>query len=151
MPGWGSYVKPKKTRADLRIEARREYGKRWPSDIEELQQIAAIAKMKVKRLPYVPPEDPAVAAARTDPGASITGPCQTWIDGHRAWREAGRPRDKAGAPEPTERQKKLEATRAWNKARYQKTKSVKAVKERPRRKTKRDPGGGPSSCECASN
>ena len=128
MVGWGSYVKPKKSKQQVALERRRELGNKFFSPLDELRQLAAIAKVKVKRLPYVPPEDPAVASARTDPDAPVTGPCQSWVDSHRRWREAGRPRGKVATTEPSERQKKLAATRAWNKARYQKTKATKSVK-----------------------
>jgi hypothetical protein len=75
MPGWGSYVKPKKTKAELRIEARREYGKRWLSDIDELQRITATARVKVKRLPPAPhPDDIAPVVVRDPDAARPAGP-----------------------------------------------------------------------------
>jgi hypothetical protein len=125
MPGWGSDVKRKKTKADLRIEARREYGKRRPSDIEELVSLAADAKVKIQRLPPAPHPDDVAPCETEEP---VVGPCQAHVKYCRAWRAAGRPRGKAVTPEPTERQKKLAATRAWNKARYQKMKAKKPVK-----------------------
>jgi hypothetical protein len=106
MAGWGSYVKPKKSKQQVALERRRGLGNKFFTPIDELRQLAAPAKVKVKRLLYVPPEDPAVASARTDPGVPVTGPCQAWIDGHRRWREAGRARGKAATPEPTERRRK---------------------------------------------
>jgi hypothetical protein len=128
MPGWGGYVKPRKTKRQAALERRHELGKIYFTPIDELVSLAATAKVKVKRLPYVPPEDP-VTNVLVDPGAPLTEPCQAWVEGHRRWRDAGRPRGKVAPPEPTDRQKKLEATRAWNKARYQKTKTTKPAKE----------------------
>ena len=103
MPGgWGGYKKPRKTKQQIALERRRELGNKFFSPIEELEQLVAKSRVKVKRLPCVPPEDPAIASARTDPDAPSRGPCQDWIEGHRRWREAGKPRGKVVAPKPPE-------------------------------------------------
>src|ERR1700709_122736 len=106
MAGWGSYVKLKKTKQQLALERRRELGNKFFTPIDELRQLAATARVKVKRLPYVPPDEP-LASPSIDPGAPFTGPGRAWVEGHRRWRKAGRPRGKAATPEPSERQKKL--------------------------------------------
>jgi hypothetical protein len=102
---WGSYVKTKKTKQQVALERRRELGAKYFTPIDELVSLAATAKVKVKRLPYVPPEDP-VASPPIDPGAPVTGPCQAHVDYFRAWRAAGRPRGKVAAPANAEASRK---------------------------------------------
>jgi hypothetical protein len=101
MGGWGGYVKPKKSKRQVALERRRALGEKYFTPIDELVSLAATTRVKVKRLPYVPPEDPVVAAARADPDAPATAPCQSWVDGHRRWRAAERPRGKVAAAEPS--------------------------------------------------
>jgi hypothetical protein len=108
MPGWNGYVKPQKSKQQVALERRRKLGERYFTPVDELLRIAATAKVKVKRLPYVAPEDPVVPR---DPEAPTSGPCQTWVEGHRAWREAGRPRGEAIPSEPTEREKGVATAR----------------------------------------
>ena len=146
MAGWGGYQKPKKSKQQLALERRRELGNKFFTPIDELRQLVASARVKVRRLPYVPPEDPAVASARTDPDAPVTGPCQSWVDGHRRWREAGRPRGKLAAAEPARRrllsygsrgeskvtkpEKPLEAVNAVKPVKAAKPKAKKPVKSK---------------------
>jgi hypothetical protein len=58
MPGWGGYVKPRKHKQQVALERRRELGKKYFTPIGELISLAATARVSVKRLPYVQPEDP---------------------------------------------------------------------------------------------
>jgi hypothetical protein len=78
--GWGGFVKPKKSKQQVALERRRELGVKFFTPIDELVSLAATAKVKIKRLPCVPPE---YLASRPPlyPGAPTTGPCQTWVDG----------------------------------------------------------------------
>jgi hypothetical protein len=126
MPGgWGGYQKPKKSKQQVALERRRELGNKFFTPIDELQHLAATARVKVKRLPPAPhPND--VAPRESD--APITGPCQDHVDYFRAWREAGRPRGKVIAAGPTERQKKLAAARAHYEQKKAKKAEVKAEK-----------------------
>jgi hypothetical protein len=58
--GWGN-IGPRKERekseAQVRSERRRELGKRFPSTIEELQEIAAKSKKRPKVIPPKMPEN----------------------------------------------------------------------------------------------
>ena len=145
MPGgWGGYVKPKKSKQQVALERRRELGAKYFSPLDELQLIASTARVKVKKIPCVPPQDPVVVR---DPEAPLSGPCQTWVEGHRAWRKAGMPRSEAIPSEPTEREKNRTAAQEYNRSRYKSKKAVKAkAQERTGRassQTKGTPVGVP--------
>jgi hypothetical protein len=46
--GWGGYQKPKKSKQQIDLERRRELGMKLPSDVAELQAIAAKSRKKPK-------------------------------------------------------------------------------------------------------
>jgi hypothetical protein len=111
--GWGGYQKPKKSKQQLDLERRRELGQKYFSDIAELQAIAAKSKVRVKRLPPTPHPDEMIAV----PAPSVTGPCQLHVASMKA-------RHTGMAVQVDElcvddRQAKLEASRAYHRARYQ--------------------------------
>jgi hypothetical protein len=92
------------------------------SDIAELQAIASAAKVKIKKLPPAPHHDDTITEA-----APPAGPCQSHVEyfkNCRAARAAGMgtasavPEVVAAQDEPTEREKKLAASREYHKANY---------------------------------
>ena len=82
MPGWGGFVRKPKSKAELALERRRDLGMKFPSDIAELQAIAAKCRMKPKKLPPAPHPDDII----TDPAPSVTGPCQLHVASMKARR-----------------------------------------------------------------
>jgi hypothetical protein len=117
--GWGGYLKPKKSKEQIDLERRRELGKLFPSDTSELIAIAAKSKVKVKRLPPAPHPDDIIA----DPAPSVTGPCQLHVASMKARRTGEAVRD--DEPHVDQRQAKLEASRAYHRARYKAKKAKK--------------------------
>jgi hypothetical protein len=110
--GWGEYVRKPKSPAELALERRRELGMKFPSDIAELQAIVAKCRKKPKKLPPAPQPDDVI----TDPAPSVTGPCQLHVASTKARRAGLAVRD--DEPCVDERQAKLEASRAYHRARY---------------------------------
>jgi hypothetical protein len=115
--GWDTCKPKKKSTAELRLERRRELAKKFPSDIDELIAVAAACKKKPKKLPPAPhPDD---MAEFREP--AIVGPCQLHVAHVKAWRAAKAAEviiERDDEPYVDEREKKLAAARAYNKARY---------------------------------
>jgi hypothetical protein len=112
VPGWGGYQRPKKSKEQIDLERRRELGKLFPSDISELQAIAAKCRKKPKKLPPAPHPDDII----TDPAPSVTGPCQLHVASMKARRAGTAVQD--DEPRVDDRREKLEASRAYHRARY---------------------------------
>ena len=97
------------------MAARRELAKQFPGTLEELIAIAAKSKTKVKKLPPVVEEPP-------EPVEAFVGPCQQHVEHFKQYRAAKAEGKVAIAqddePVPTDREKKLAASRAYNKANY---------------------------------
>jgi hypothetical protein len=110
--GWGGYQKPKKSKQQLDLERRRELGMKFPSDTAELQAIAAKCRRKPKRLPPAPYPDDII----TESAPSVVGPCQLHVASTKARRTGKAVQD--DEPHVDERQTKLEASRAYHRARY---------------------------------
>ena len=111
--GWGGFVRRPKSKAELALERRRELGTRFPSDTAELIAIVAKCRMKPKKFPPAPHPDDII----TDPAPSVTGPCQLHVASTKARRAAIASKD--DEPCVDQRQAKLEASRAYHRARYE--------------------------------
>jgi hypothetical protein len=122
MPGWGGFVRRPKSKAELALERRRELGEKYFSDIAELQAIAAKSRMKPKRLPPAQHPDDIIA----EPPPSVTGPCQLHIASMKARRAGTAVQD--DEPCVDQRQAKLEASRAYHRARYKAKKAKLATR-----------------------
>jgi hypothetical protein len=72
MAGWGSYQPRKKTPAEPALERRRELGLKFPSDVEELIELAANCRKKPKVLPPAPHSDDIIAESPP----TVVGTCQ---------------------------------------------------------------------------
>jgi hypothetical protein len=85
---------------------------KFPSDTAELVAIAAQCRKKPKRLPPAPHPDDII----TDTAPSVTGPCQLHVASTKARRAGIALKDDELCVD--ERQAKLEASRAYHRARY---------------------------------
>jgi hypothetical protein len=119
--GWGGFVRRPKTKSELALERRRELGEKYFSDIAELQAIAAKCRKKPKKLPPAPHPDDIIA----DPAPSVTGPCQLHVASMKARRAGTAVQD--DQPCVDGRRAKLEASRAYHRARYKAKKAKLAT------------------------
>jgi hypothetical protein len=110
--GWGGFVRKPKTKSELALERRRALGEKHFSDIAELQAIAAKCRKKPKKLPPALHPDDII----TELAPSITGPCQLHVASMKARRAGTAVKD--DEPCVDQRQAKLEASRAYHRARY---------------------------------
>jgi hypothetical protein len=129
--GWNGYQKPEKSQAELDVIRRHELGMKFYSDIDELVQLAAKSKKKIKLIPPAPHRDEDIAESREP---AVMGPCQVHVAHMKAWRAAkaaGAVIARDDGPYVSEREKKLAAARAYNKARYKPSprKKAKGAKE----------------------
>jgi hypothetical protein len=120
--GWGGFVRKPKSKAELALERRRELGKKYFSDIEELRAIAAKCRPKPKKLPPAPRTDDIIS----DHAPTVTGPCQLHVASMKAWRAGSAVQD--DQPCVDARQAKLEASRAYHRARYKAKKAKLATR-----------------------
>jgi hypothetical protein len=114
--GWGE--KRTKTPAELDLKRRRELGLQHYSTLEELQEIASKSRVKIKKIPPAVHPDDIIDPA---PVEAFNGACQQHVEyfkNCRAAKAAGAVIVQEDEPVPTDREKKLAASRAYNKANY---------------------------------
>jgi hypothetical protein len=115
---WGNYQPRQKTPAELATERRRTLVEKFGAgDIDDLIALAAKCKKKVKLIPPAPRHDDDIP----EPAPAFVGPCQLHVQhwkARRAAKAAGVVIEKDDGPHVSEREKKLAAARAYNKARY---------------------------------
>jgi hypothetical protein len=139
MAGWGSYQPRKKSPADPRVEARREFGKTHSGSLEELIALAAAAKCKVKRLPCGRAFDLDDEIPRSTQPEPPPGPCQEHIQRLKAWRAkvaAGIAPAPVVVEEPylSDREKALAKSREYHRAKLAAKKAGIAPKRKRRTK-----------------
>jgi len=129
--GWGNYAPREKSNEQLARDRRRELVDKFgPGSLDELVQLAAKSKKKIKVLPPGPHLDDVAAPAEPEP--AVMGPCQVHVaqmKARRAAKAAGQVEVVDDGPVLTERQQELEASRAYQKAHYKSKKKAKRAKQ----------------------